>query len=203
MPCPYHYAVDLLSSLDAEFPGHGPDAPLFPTRTGKVPTKGAVVAAITELVLITGIWLTAQAKAIAGHVLRVTGARFLTRHGLDILSVQLLGRWGSNVIAQYIGEVPVEELARKFRRAQGAQSREVSSDRMTLMRLESETAGTSRGDLAVNVLSGHTHRLVQGLGIARCGWAFQGSKWGVLAKKRCPVTCVRCARGYQEESDEE
>ena len=144
-------------------------------------------------------WLVKRAASITGHSLRVTGARYLTRLGLDVLSVQLLGRWGSNVIAQYIGEVPIEELANKLRRAQGQQPSELLHDRLAT--LGSPTEGDGQG-LFINVLSGLTHRLVPGLDICWCGWDYKRANWGVAATSAHAVTCTRCAK-YGGESDEE
>ena len=44
------------------------------------------------------------------HVLRVSGAQFLARRGMQVISMQLLGRWGSAAILRYIQDAPLAQL---------------------------------------------------------------------------------------------
>ena len=41
-------------------------------------------------------------ERVSGHSLRVTGAQGLTRAGLDLWHVQLLGMWGSDTVRDYV-----------------------------------------------------------------------------------------------------
>ena len=45
---------------------------------------------------------------VSGHSLRATGAQGLARAGLDVWAIQLLGRWGSSAVLEYVREVPLE-----------------------------------------------------------------------------------------------
>ena len=52
---------------------------------------------------------TADGSArVSGHSLRMTGAQGFARWGLDSWAIQLLGRWGSSAVLEYIQEVPLE-----------------------------------------------------------------------------------------------
>ena len=51
------------------------------------------------------------------HVLRVSGAQFLIRAGLDVVTVQLFARWGSMVILKYIQEAPLADSAALSKKA--------------------------------------------------------------------------------------
>ena len=42
-----------------------------------------------------------------GHALRVAGARFLSRHGVDLYLIQLIGRWASSAILRYVPQAPL------------------------------------------------------------------------------------------------
>jgi hypothetical protein len=44
---------------------------------------------------------------VGGHILRVAGAQFLARCGLDLYVIQLIGRWGSMAVAKYVQEAPL------------------------------------------------------------------------------------------------
>ena len=87
--------------------------PLFPTAAGVAAEKTAVADTITEAARHLGCPLVSVdgAARITGHSLRVTGAQGLTRAGLDAWAVQLLGRWGSSTVLQYIQDVPLERSA--------------------------------------------------------------------------------------------
>ena len=45
---------------------------------------------------------------VSGHSLRATGAQGLARAGVDVWAIQLLGRWGSSTVLEYVREVPLE-----------------------------------------------------------------------------------------------
>jgi len=52
---------------------------------------------------------------VSGHTLRPTGAQGLTRMGLDIWAVQLLGRWGSSVVQRYVRDAATGTEAARAR----------------------------------------------------------------------------------------
>ena len=57
----------------------------------------------------TGNWL------ISGHAFRITGARTLSTMGLDAITVQLLGRWGSDAVLSDLSEAPLTNLGDRLR----------------------------------------------------------------------------------------
>ena len=92
-------------------------SPLFPSRDGSFCTKEGVVTTIRTLAKsagqqvqdLSGGWL------ISGHTFRITGARLLATLGLDAITIQLLGRWGSDAVLSYLAEAPLSNLADKLR----------------------------------------------------------------------------------------
>jgi hypothetical protein len=46
-------------------------------------------------------------RRYGGHSLRVTGAQYLASVGVPLLTIQLLGRWASDIIARYVAEAPL------------------------------------------------------------------------------------------------
>ena len=87
--------------------------PLFPHGEGNYCAKQAVVDSIRKAVDLTGgnsfdgngRW------AMSGHTFRITGARMLSSMGLDLISIQLLGRWGSSAMLSYLAETPLTSMA--------------------------------------------------------------------------------------------
>ena len=50
-------------------------------------------------------------ERVTGHSLRVTGAQGLVVRGWDLWTVQLHGRWGSDVIKRYVRDSPLAAVA--------------------------------------------------------------------------------------------
>ena len=98
-----------------------PDFPLFPTTGGVAAEKHAVAETIAAAARLLGCPAeSADGSArITGHTMRITGAQGLARAGLDPWAVQLLGRWGSATVLQYIQEVPLERSSAWARQAVG------------------------------------------------------------------------------------
>ena len=117
--CPFHAVVDQLEMLKVRFPGqfrHGvpeADLPLFPTAEGGVVTKSGM----TETIVAAADLLKVEkqtadgSERVSGHSLRVTGAQGLSRAGLDVWAIQLLGRWGSDAVLTYVRSVPLQKSA--------------------------------------------------------------------------------------------
>ena len=59
---------------------------------------------------------------VTGHSMRPSGAQFLARAGLDTYTIQILGRWGSNTVEQYVREAVVSEAASRARASQLART---------------------------------------------------------------------------------
>ena len=121
--CPTHALWDQLLFLRRRFPERFkmkgdqsvPDAtlPLFPNERGEVCDKEAVVNTIIEAGRKLGMVVANSdgTERLSGHSLRVTGAQGLTRLGVDLWAVQLMGRWGSDKVKTYVREVQLERAS--------------------------------------------------------------------------------------------
>ena len=117
--CPAHALWDQLIFLKREFPdrwnGDTPDwsLPLFPTSSGAVCTKSAMASTIVKAAELLKAPLSSPdgSERITGHTLRATGAQGLARMGIDLWAIQLMGRWGSEVVRRYVREVALESAA--------------------------------------------------------------------------------------------
>ena len=69
-----------------------------------------MAATIVEAARRLGVTLAVPdgSAKVSGHSLRATGAQGLARAGLEVWAIQLLGRWGSATVLDYIREVPLE-----------------------------------------------------------------------------------------------
>ena len=115
--CPFHCAVQHVNNLRAFFQDIDNDQFqslfLFPVHDGTTMSKDATILAIRLCAQITGAdmsYVDARGRtrqSFGGHALRVSGAQFLARHGVDTYLVQLIGRWGSNAILRYIQQAPL------------------------------------------------------------------------------------------------
>ena len=114
--CPYHAIQAQLQRLKRLFPGKwcqgvpSRDLPLFPASDGTVVSKDHMKDTIVEAARRLGVPLVALdgSARVSGHSLRATGAQGLARAGVDIWAIQLLGRWGSSTVLEYVREVPLE-----------------------------------------------------------------------------------------------
>ena len=118
-PGPYCAIVGQLARLRRLFPdrwdGEVPhlDLPLFPTESGEVVTKEKMTETIIRAAEMLGVPLASPdgSARVSGHSLRVAGAQGLARAGVEVWAIQLLGRWGSQTVLQYVREVPLELAA--------------------------------------------------------------------------------------------
>ena len=114
--CPWHAAHLQLKRLRVMFPGRfegevpNLDLPLFPDARGHVVSKEAMTQTIRLAAEKLGVRLDAAdgSARVSGHSLRVTGAQGLARAGVDTWAIQLLGRWGSSTVLEYVQAVPLE-----------------------------------------------------------------------------------------------
>ena len=134
--CPVHALWDQLLVLRQRFPGkHDGSTPhedllLFPTAAGAAITKAAFVAVVLE-----GAMKTDQPQSnadgtlrLTGHSMRATGAQHLARLGTDLLGIQLLGRWGSATVLDYVRDAATGvEAARARARPLGATLRDLTT----------------------------------------------------------------------------
>ena len=111
--CPFHVLKHHAGKLDLI----DDQAPFFPSTGGTFCTKDGVTATIRHAAELagqqtrdaSGSWL------ISGHTFRITGARTLAVLGLDAITIQLLGRWGSDAVLSYLAEAPLTNLGEKLR----------------------------------------------------------------------------------------
>ena len=91
------------------------DLPACPDVYGKPVEKSRMVATIVRAAELLGCATSTAdgAARITGHTLRVTGAQGLTRRGLDLYTVQILGRWGSLAIQGYVRDAHLLEASKR------------------------------------------------------------------------------------------
>ena len=114
--CPAHVVLDQLAFLRRQWPAAWVDGrprrdlPLFPGLAGKACSKPAVVGTIVAAAVSLGIPLADAdgSTRISGHSLRVSGAQGLARAGFPLWSIQLMGRWGSEAVKQYVGDTALD-----------------------------------------------------------------------------------------------
>ena len=123
--CPWHALDRQLRRLRTRFPQKfvddvpSLDLPLFPAADGAAVSKDAMTETIRVGAARLGVKLAAAdgSTRVTGHSLRVTGAQGLARLGVDTWAVQLLGRWGSSTVLEYVQAVPLERSSEWARRA--------------------------------------------------------------------------------------
>ena len=128
--CPYHAIEEQLLRLRRLFPerwdGNTPlrDLPLFPDVNGEVVSKDAMTATIVEAAKMLEIAVASPdgSGRVSGHSLRASGAQGLARLGVDTWAIQLLGRWGSSSVLEYVRDAPLETSSLWARRAAQTQS---------------------------------------------------------------------------------
>ena len=100
--CPFHIALDnmnLVYELFGSCTSQDHDLPLFPNAQGQTLSHRATVEAIRKVAKDAGESTT---KIVHGftmerfgeHLMRVAGAQFLARKGVELYIIQLIGRWG-------------------------------------------------------------------------------------------------------------
>lgn len=115
MPCPFHVLRRHCDRLDSRNTGF--DMPLFPDDTGSYCTKQGVIDTIRFASELAGQPSKDSSGnyILSGHTFRITGARFLAANGLDPITIQLLGRWGSNAVLTYLAEAPLMSLTQRLK----------------------------------------------------------------------------------------
>ena len=117
--CPFHLALDLLEVLEEAFGKEytaGATNPLFPTKEMRTMTKEASIESMRVVVAAAGIPLTRtiaggrKTQRFNGHGPRVSGAIFLARRGIQVITIQGLGRWGTDSVLRYVQLAPLDEL---------------------------------------------------------------------------------------------
>ena len=150
--CAYHAVKAQLSRLRRYFPSRFSEAgvvdvdlPLFPDMDGNAVSKEAMSSTIVAGAKKLGAQIeTADGSArVSGHSLRMTGAQGFARWGIDTWAIQLLGRWGSNAVLDYIQEVPLELSA--------AWARQGGSNRLQVGAATPTSSTTSAGSSSLGL----------------------------------------------------
>ena len=90
-----------------------PDQPIFPAEDDSIPaSKEGWADTFEQLAMHLGLPVTHSngARMFTGHSARVTGARFMAEHNIELWRIQLFGRWGSDVFIHYIQDAPLKQL---------------------------------------------------------------------------------------------
>ena len=121
LPCVFHILKDHVIDVQNFYKERqmSPEGrALFPTQSGGYCTKQGVVNTLRSAVELTGDNSVRGdgAWAYSGHAFRIAGARILARSGLDCITIQLLGRCGSNAILSYLAESPLDGFAERLHR---------------------------------------------------------------------------------------
>ena len=111
--CPFHVLKKHRESLGWQ----EESTPLFFTSGGEFCSKDGVVSTIREAAQASGQQVRDPSGnwLLSGHTFRITGARTLATLGLDAITVQLLGRWGSDAVLSYLAEAPLSNLGDKLK----------------------------------------------------------------------------------------
>ena len=112
--CPVHAALRHMRRLRA-LGAHAvaADRHVFPGRTGGRITKKGAVEAFRLVLQAAGLQTVTTAgngkpkPVFGGHVARVSGAQFLAAAGVQVATIQLMGRWSSSAVERYVQTAPL------------------------------------------------------------------------------------------------
>ena len=114
----YHCPVHILKSFHMrERVDEHPNEPWIVSNTGGRCSKAGIESAIRNASIASG----GKAKdaegnwLLSGHTFRITGARTLASWGLDPITIQMLGRWGSSAVLSYLAETPLLGFSERLR----------------------------------------------------------------------------------------
>ena len=115
LPCPYHLAAThykWVRDQCVSFSARADDFPLFPTVTGEVADKEAVVQSFEAIAsaLDEPLYTPDGVRRYGGHSARVTGAQSLAAHGVEVLKIRILARHSSDAIMRYVADAPLKAL---------------------------------------------------------------------------------------------
>ena len=118
LPCPYHIAKHVLNSAMQFADFHRLDdherrnLPLFHDGTGCPPTKAKVVSTFEALATKCDIPLLSAdgLNQFGGHSARVTGARALASHGVEVAKIRILARHSGEAIMRYVADAPLAAI---------------------------------------------------------------------------------------------
>ena len=149
-PCPYHAVLDQRALLRELFGLRADlsELPFFPTAGGGFTEKRHVVHSIEYVAGLVGEPLVDSqgVRRFGGHSLRVTGARSLAGMGIDLMLIQLMARWSSNVVLRYVSEAPLQRMSDTYRCKSAAQvlGTSIGELRSQLLALQASAAADAR-----------------------------------------------------------
>ena len=117
-PCPYHALLAQRQAVASTFDLDAADLagyPVFPDTDGSVCQKQAVVDTAKVVAGLLGM-SDDLVKGVTGHVCRITGAQHLARLGFDVVLIQLMARWASEIVRHYIAEAPLGSITDRYRK---------------------------------------------------------------------------------------
>lgn len=145
-PCPYCALAEQVAWLDVTFGKHtgADDVPLFPTATGGTAATVTVVESFEAVASRMGRPTLAEDGVLlfGGHKLRVTGARWLTRLGMPIPTIQLMA------VLRGVGDEPLERVTEAYRAAFAARDAVPSAVGGQAERVVMAAPPASGGDVA-------------------------------------------------------
>jgi integrase len=140
--CPACAVMEQIKWLDAELANSSPEerdqSPLFPSASGDIVSKPAVIETIRSAAEMLGERRLGSSgvQRFGGHSLRSTGTVFLAKAGVDVWRIQALGRWGSDAVRGYLRGAHVEGLSSISLEAQLGRS--LDTARVELQTLQAE-----------------------------------------------------------------
>eukprot|EP00435_Cladocopium_sp_Y103_P047536 s110_g14.t1 len=107
--CPVHAAQRHINRVRAHsaFQSQA-EFPLIPNETGQVSSKHFMIQFFRPLTRPNHEG--AETERFAGHVCRVSGAQWLSRLGMPLNQIQLLGRWSSTAVERYVQLAPLTQI---------------------------------------------------------------------------------------------
>jgi hypothetical protein len=156
-PCPFCEGCWLVAELHAKAADQGWDPvtlPLFPTETGSVLSKLQVLAGIELSASAIGLKLVdiSGNRRFGGHSMRVAGARHLAALGFPLLLIQLLGRWGSDIVMRYVMDAPLGAITSTYRSMMAEQELQGTLKRLIQQGSGAEGALPKKAGFAIKAL---------------------------------------------------
>ena len=143
--CPAHAAWDHHRRLLLRFGVKGehgnlelPEGfPFFPNAQGRTCSKEEMAATFVAAARHLGVPAASPdgSERITGHTLRVTGAQGMARAGLDVWAIQLLGRWGSSAVMNYVRDAQLDTATAWATKANRTSSASSSASALSLEKL--------------------------------------------------------------------
>ena len=96
--------------------GEPHEQPFVPTALGAIPSKAEVIGMFRGCLSQAGVVVERPDESgrmlqrFGGHCARVSGAQYLSRKGVPLSTIQILGRWLSQAVERYVQQAPLVGL---------------------------------------------------------------------------------------------